>query len=361
MISDIKGVNLANQVFYAIVAYQTIYYYRFILSMSIKNTSNKKILDEVRDVMRLYHYSIHTERSYCDWIKRYIHYHKMKCRSDLEEGSQKIETFLTHLAVEKNIAPSTQNQAMNALVFLYKRVIKQELTGEINAIRSKKKGSVPTVLSHEEIAQLLLTIRGTSNLVAKILYGSGLRIMEAVRLRVADIDLSMKQITVRSGKGNKDRVTPYPQSIVPILQTHLEQVRKIHQKDLQEGKGSVYLPNALARKYRNAAKEWEWQYVFPSSKLSIDPRSNKERRHHIQPSVVNKAIKSAVKKIGIEKRVTPHALRHSFATHLLQRGTDIRTIQQLLGHKDIATTMIYTHVLQQGGYGVKSPLDDLNI
>ncbi len=329
--------------------------------MSTQIHNNKKILDEVREVMRLHHYSIHTERSYCDWIRRYILYHNMKSRQDLSNGSRKIEQFLTYLAVEKNIGPSTQNQAMNALVFLYKKILSMELEGDINAIRSKKKGNIPTVLTLDEVTSLLVTIGGVSHIVSKLLYGSGLRIMEAVRLRIGDIDFEMRQIVVRSGKGNKDRVTPFPETLLTPLHIHLEHVRKFHESDLQDGLGEVYLPNALARKYRHAAREWKWQYVFPSSRLSTDPRSNKKRRHHINPSVVNKAIKSAAKKLGIEKRVTPHTLRHSFATHLLQRGTDIRTIQQLLGHKDIATTMIYTHVLQQGGYGVKSPLDDLNI
>jgi len=329
--------------------------------MSIKISNNKKILDEVQEVMRLHHYSIHTERSYCDWIRRFILFHRMKNRSDLNNGSPLIEKFLTHLAIDRNVGPSTQNQAMNALVFFYKKVLKQTLEGDIDAIRSKKKTTVPTVLSVDEVTRLLLTIGGISNIVAKLLYGSGLRIMEAVRLRVADIDFSMKQIVVRNGKGNKDRITPFPESLVPALQSHLSLVRASHSDDLKNGFGEVYLPNALARKYTNAAREWQWQYVFPSGKLSVDPRSKLKRRHHLNPSVVNKAVKSAAQKLDIDKRVTPHTFRHSFATHLLQRGTDIRTIQNLLGHKDVATTMIYTHVLQQGGYGVKSPLDDLNI
>lgn len=330
-------------------------------SMSTINSKKKKILDEVKDVLRLNHYSIHTERSYCDWIKRFILFHKMKSREDLQDGERKIEEYLTHLAVDKNIAPATQNQALNALVFLYKKVLRIELPQTIQAVRAEKKVSVPTVLTQEEIIPILSIITGTPNIVARILYGSGLRIQEATRLRVGDIDFALKQITVRSGKGNKDRVTPFPHSLIIPLRNHLKIVKNIHISDLEQNYGAVYLPNALARKYKNAAKQWVWQYVFPSSKLSVDPRTGKTRRHHIDPSVVRKAIKSATRKLGISKRVTPHTLRHSFATHLLQRGTDIRTIQQLLGHKDIATTMIYTHVLQQGGYGVKSPLDDLNI
>lgn len=326
--------------------------------MSIKN---QKLMDEVHGVMRLAHYSIHTERSYCDWIKRFVHFHGMNSRDDLKGGEPKIEQFLTHLAVVGNVAPSTQNQAMNALVFLYKKVLKQSLDGRIDAVRAKKKQNIPVVLSKEEVASVISLIKGTSNLVVKLLYGSGLRAMEALRLRVHDIDYDLRQITVRSGKGNKDRVTPFPVSLAPFLQSHLTGVKAIHEKDMAEGYGAVYLPYALERKYPNAAKEWQWQYVFPSGTLSKDPRSSQIRRHHIDPSVINKAIKSAAKKAGIQKRISSHTFRHSFATHLLERGTDIRTIQTLLGHSDLSTTMIYTHVLGRGAHGVTSPLDDLDL
>lgn len=330
--------------------------------MSIKKNSDKKILDEVREVMRLYHYSIHTERAYCDWIKRFILFHKMQKREDLLGGSRLVEDFLSHLALDKEISPSTQNQAMNALVFLYKRVLQSELEGKINAIRAKQKVTVPTVLLVEEVKELLIAMQGPPSLVVKFLYGSGLRIMEAVRLRVGDIDLSMKQVIVRSGKGNKDRVTPFPESLKAHLKIHLAQVKTIHKHDLQEGHGEVYIPNGLQRKYRKSARKWRWQYVFPSRKLSVDPRSSVIRRHHITPSVINKAIANASNKLQFEKKVTPHTLPHSFATHLLQKGVDIRTIQQLMGHNDISTTtMIYVHVLQQSGHGVVSPLDDLEI
>jgi len=322
---------------------------------------HRKLLDEVRDVMRLHHYSIHTERTYCDWIKRYIRYHSMISRQDLIEGEAKIEAFLTHLAVDKDVAPSTQNQAMNALVFLYKRVLKQSLDQEINAVRATRKINIPVVMTREEVAQVIALMEGIPQLVVKLLYGSGLRIMEAARLRVQDIDYNFKQITVRSGKGAKDRITTFPISVIPLLQNHLAKVRVIHNRDLDQGYGEVYMPNALARKYPNAPKEWNWQYVFPARNISVDPRGGKVRRHHVDPSVVNKAIKAAVHKAGLTKRISAHTFRHSFATHLLQRGTDIRTIQALLGHKDVATTMIYTHVLQQGGQGVLSPLDDLDI
>ncbi len=320
---------------------------------------DEMLLDEVRDVMRLKHYSIHTERSYCDWIKRYVTYHKMSSRHDLENGEKKIEQFLTHLAVKTNIAPATQNQAMNALVFLYKKVLKVPLTEEINAVRAPKKINIPVVMTRDEVRQVITIMEGVPQLIVKILYGSGLRIMETVRLRIQDIDYRMKQISVRSGKGAKDRITTFPESIIPLLENHLAKVKIVHEQDIAQGHGAVYLPYALARKYPKAEKEFNWQYVFPSRNLSKDPRSGATRRHHIDPSVVNKAIKRAVKKNGIKKRLSAHTFRHSFATHLLERGTDIRTIQALLGHKDVSTTMIYTHVLQQGGHGVLSPLDDL--
>lgn len=320
----------------------------------------KKILNEVREIMRLKHYSIHTERSYCDWVKRFIFFHGIKDRAELfVDGEKKIESFLSNLAMEENLAAATQNQAMNALVFLYRRVLKHELTAEIDAIRATRNKKIPVVLSREEVASVLTIMDGFPRRITQLLYGSGLRITEAPRLRVHDVDFGYKQVTVRSGKGEKDRVTTFPQSMEPLLRTHLQRVKAIHDRDLLDGLGEVYLPYALAKKYPGAAREWGWQYVFPSSRLSMDPRSNKKRRHHVDPSVVNKAIKAAVRRIGLIKKVSAHTFRHSFATHLLQRGTDIRTIQALLGHKDVSTTMIYTHVPQQGGLFVESPLDDL--
>ena len=295
--------------------------------------NDKKIMDEVRDIMHLKHYSIHTERSYCDWIRKYILFHGMTSRSDLMDGEKKIEQFLTDLAVNKDIAPATQNQAMNALVFFYKKVLNYPLTREINAVRATKKINIPVVLTRSEVQQVINMMGGVPQLIVKVLYGSGLRIMEAVRLRVQDIDYEMRQISVRSGKGAKDRYTTFPTSIIPLLDNHLSKVRLIHEQDLEQGFGSVYLPHALARKYTSAAKEFNWQYVFPSRKLSRDPRSGRTRRHHVDPSVVNKAIKSAVARLEIKKKISAHSFRHSFATHLLERGTDIRTIQALLGHK----------------------------
>ncbi|PIP37840.1 MAG: integrase [Desulfobacterales bacterium CG23_combo_of_CG06-09_8_20_14_all_52_9] len=311
--------------------------------------------------MRLHHYSIHTERTYCEWIKRYVHFHKMQSRQDLSNGEKKIESFLTHLAVEENVSPATQNQAMNALVFLYKKILGVALDGEISAVRSKKKERIPVVMTREEVAAVIGAMSNTSQLTVKLMYGSGLRISEAIRLRVQDLDLKYKTVTVRSGKGDKDRVTSFPVSVIPFLLEHLARVKTIHQQDLSEGYGEVFLPHALSRKYPNAAKQWGWQYVFPANGRSKDPRSGKIRRHHIDPSVINKAIKVAVSKIGLTKRISAHSFRHSFATHLLEKGHDIRTIQALLGHTDVSTTMIYTHVLQQGGFGVASPLDDLKI
>lgn len=324
-------------------------------------TKRRNLLDEVRDVMRLHHYSIHTERTYSEWIKKYVHFHGMNSRDDLKNGEKKIEAFLTHLAVNKNVAPATQNQAMNALVFLYKKVLKNQLDEAINAVRATKKVNVPVVMTREETAKIITMMEGTTQLAVKLMYGSGLRMSETIRSRVQDIDYNMKTITVRFGKGAKDRITTFPSSIIPFLQSHLAKVKAIHENDLALGHGAVYMPHALARKYRNAAREWGWQYVFPARNLSTDPRSGVIRRHHIDPSVINKAIKVAVRKAGLTKRISAHTFRHSFATHLLQRGTDIRTIQALLGHTDVSTTMIYTHVLQQGGHGVLSPLDDLEI
>jgi integron integrase len=330
-------------------------------SRSSEDSNQPKILDEVRQYLRLHHYSIHTERSYVDWIVRFIRFHRMRSREDLLPGESKIESFLTHLAVEGNVATATQNQAMNALVFLYKRVLRQAMEAPISAVRADKKAHVPVVMTREEVASVISLLVGTPQLVVKLLYGSGLRIMEAVRLRVQDIDFQMKQLTVRAGKGGKDRVTTFPGSVTPLLQTHLSRTKTLHQQDLARGAGEVFLPHALARKYPQAGKDWGWQYVFPARDLSTDPRGGAIRRHHVDPSVINKAIKAAVRRVGLTKHISAHTFRHSFATHLLQRGTDIRTIQALLGHSDVATTMIYTHILQQGGHGVPSPLDDLGV
>ena len=315
-----------------------------------------KLLDQVREIMRLRHYSIRTERCYCDWIRRYLQFHAMKSRADLEAGEAKIELFLGDLAVHGQVAASTQNQAFNALLFLYREVLGQEL-GSIQALRADRPARLPTVLTPEEARQVIQAMAGTPQLVVKLLYGSGLRLMEALRLRVKDIDFKMKQLTVRDGKGAKDRYTVLAESVMPMLREHLARVKLTHEEDLKTGHGSVYLPGALDRKYRGAPKEWAWQYVFPARGLSNDPRSGKTRRHHLDEAAVHKAIKIAARRVGITKRVSSHTFRHSFATHALQRGADIRTIQELLGHEDVSTTMIYTHVLRVGGSGLKSPLD----
>ena len=318
-----------------------------------------RLLDQVRAVLRLHHYSIHTERTYLDWIKRYVQFHGMRSREDLAGGESKIEAFLTDLAVKGKVAASTQNQAMNALVFLYRKVLQQPLEERIDAVRADRKVNVPVVMTREETAKVISLMEATPQLIVKMLYGSGLRILEAVRLRVKDVDFPMKQVTVRSGKGDKDRFTTLSVAVMPLLQNHLLRVKALHEQDVAAGQGAVYLPYALERKYPNAAREWGWQYLFPARNVSMDPLTGVMRRHHVDPAVVNKAIKVAVRKAGVVKSVSSHTFRHSFATHLLQRGTDIRTIQELLGHNDVTTTMIYTHVLQQGGQGVPSPLDDL--
>ncbi len=320
----------------------------------------KKILDEARDRLRVQHYSIRTERSYLDWMRRFILHHRFKNRDEmLVSPEAKIEAFLTDLAVEGEVAPSTQNQAMNALLYLYRQVLGVSLDGHINAVRAEHRIRLPVVLTPEETQRVLSLLDGQPGLMARLLYGSGMRIMECVRLRVKDVDFGMKEITVRSGKGDKDRLVPLPDSLAPALRAQVERVRVMHEQDRAAGGGSVYLPYALERKFPNAAYEFIWQYLFPAQSLSKDPRSDALRRHHVNEDTLGKALRQAAHRSGISKRVTPHTLRHSFATHLLQRGTDIRTIQSLLGHNDVSTTMIYTHVLRQGGQGVRSPLDDL--
>lgn len=315
----------------------------------------KKLLDQVRDAIRLKNYSIRTENTYVDWIERFIRFHKL--RHPVEMNTPEIEAFLTWLAVEQNVAPSTQNQALSALLFLYRNVLKIELIGSIDAVRAQKDKRLPTVLTKAEVQQVLARMTGVHQLMAQLLYGSGMRLMECIRLRVKDIEFTHHQILVRDTKGNEDRVTMLPQRVVSLLQEHLQTVKNLHQEDLASGHGDVYLPYALARKYPNAAKEWLWQYVFPADRLSVDPRSKAVRRHHTDESGLQKAVRRAGLDAKINKHVTPHIFRHSFATHLLEANYDIRTVQELLGHKDIKTTQIYTHVLNKGPLGVRSPLD----
>jgi integron integrase len=281
----------------------------------------------------------------------------MKSRADLADGTRKVEEFLTHLALEGNVAESTQNQALNALLFLYGRVLEQPLAERVNAVRASRPKRMPEVLTVEEARRVIALLHGSAQLVVKLLYGSGLRLLEALRLRVKDVDFKLLSVTVRGGKGGKDRVTTLAASLVVTLQEHLERVRLMFDEDRRAGVAGVWLPFALDRKYPNAGTQWEWHWVFPSRTLSVDPRAGTQRRHHLDPNTIDKALRVAMSKAGIAKRVSSHTFRHSFATHLLQRGTDIRTIQDLLGHKDVSTTMIYTHVLRQGGLGVRSPLD----
>lgn len=316
-----------------------------------------KLLEQVQGKLRIKHYSIKTEKSYISWIKRFILFHDKKHPKEM--GVKEIEAFLGYLAVELNVAASTQNQAFNALIFLYKYVLECEITEPINACRAKRPTLVPTVLTMDEIYRLLSAMSGTHRLMAKLIYGSGMRLMECVRLRVKDIDFGLNQVVVRSGKGAKDRVTVLPANLQDPIRNQLEFAKRLHESDLEKGYGTVYLPYALARKYRGAEKEWIWQYVFPASTISVDPRSGKKQRHHIHESSLQKAVRNAAKITAIPKHVSCHTLRHSFATHLLQQGYDIRTIQDLLGHKDVSTTMIYTHVIRQGGMAVRSPVDKM--
>jgi len=318
-------------------------------------TPKPHLLDQVRAAIRVRHYSIRTEQSYVKWIKNFILYHKK--RHPQVMGEKEINAFLTHLAVAKNVAASTQNQALCAILFLYKEVLKMEI-GEIEGlVWAKKPSKIPVVFTRDEARRVIEQLNGDYKLMVLLLYGAGLRLMECLRLRVQDIDLGYNQITVRNGKGDKDRVTILPKSVEPLLKAHLINIKKIHDKDLQNGCGEVYLPYALEKKYPNANREWKWQYVFPATQISKDPRSGKERRHHIHESVLQRVVKTAIRKAGIQKHAGCHTFRHSFATHLLEDGYDIRTIQELLGHSDVKTTMIYTHVLRKGGLGVQSPAD----
>lgn len=314
-----------------------------------------KLLDLLRDRLRLKHYSIRTETQYVQWVRRFILFHGK--RHPQEMGAKEVEAFLTHLAVEGRVAAATQNQALSALLFLYRELLHINLPWLDEVVRAKRPARLPVVLTREEVQSVLGRTEGTYGLMLRLLYGTGMRLMECVRLRVKDVDFSRAEIIVRDGKGAKDRVTMLPQRIAAELQAHLQRRRHLYEDDLAKGMASVYLPNALDRKYANAENELAWQYVFVAKSYSIDPRSGTERRHHIDEKLVQRAMKRAVQEAGISKPATPHTLRHSFATHLLQGGYDIRTVQELLGHADVATTMIYTHVLNKGGRGVVSPLD----
>jgi len=315
----------------------------------------RKLLDQVRDVARLRHLSLRTEQAYIAWIKRYIFFHQK--RHPRELGAEDVRTFLTHLAVDGKVAASTQNQAFHALLFLYRQVLKLELANIAGVERAQISRNLPVVFTKEEAQAVIAHLKGENKLIASLLYGAGLRIMEAVRLRVKDIDFAREEITIRDGKGEQDRLTMLPQTLAPALQVQIAAVRDLHEHDLRRGYGEVYLPYALDRKYKHAAKDFIWQYVFPADRLSVDPRSGQTRRHHASEQNVQRSVKTALRKAEVRKNGTCHAFRHSFATHLLENGYDIRTVQELLGHKDVRTTMIYTHVLNKGGRGVRSPLD----
>jgi integron integrase len=316
-----------------------------------------KLLDQVRSAIRVLHYSIRTETSYVMWIRRFIVFHNM--RHPREMGEAEVGRFLSHLAIEGDVAASTRNQALSALLFLYKVVLDRPLNERIDAMRAKRPARLPVVLSRDEVRALLAQLDGPKWLMASLLYGSGLRLLECLRLRVKDVDFGQNLLIIRDGKGQKDRDTLLPQALREPLRVQIAEALRIHGRDLAEGFGRVYLPHALERKYPNADRTSGWQWIFPASGRSIDPRSQVVRRHHLAETALQKSVKQAVRRAGLIKPATCHTLRHSFATHLLEDGHDIRTVQELLGHKDVATTMIYTHVLQAGPLGVRSPMDRL--
>ena len=314
-----------------------------------------RLLDQLTERCRAKHYSLRTERAYRDWARRFILANGKRHPRDM--GAVEVEVFLSRLATDADVAASTQNQALSALLFLYREVLKIDLPWMESVVRAKRPQRVPVVLSRSEVARLLAMLDGQVWLMAALLYGTGMRLMECIRLRVQDVDFDRREICVRNGKGGKDRRVPLPQRLHERLREQKQRVRIVHAQDLANGCGAVYLPHALQRKYPNAAKELAWQYMFPAPRHSQDPRSKQLRRHHVDESVLQRAVKHARDRAGIDKPATCHTLRHSFATHLLESGQDIRTVQELMGHKDVATTQVYTHVLGRGAHGVLSPLD----
>ena len=322
---------------------------------SSTGTPPPKFLDRVRWHLRVKRYSIRTEQAYIDWIRRFILFHKK--RHPEQMGEEEIAAFLSHLNLDLRVAASTQNQAFSALLFLYQQVLDRKLAFITGVERVRRPAKVPVVFSRSEARSVITQLHGDYRLLAELLYGSGLRLMEALRLRVKDIDFAARHIIVRQSKGMRERITILPDRLREPLRHHLQRVRELHQADLARGRGAVYLPFALERKYKNAARDWRWQYVFPAVKLSVDPRSGETRRHHISERNLQNAVKNAIRAANVSKGASCHTFRHSFATHLLESGSDIRTVQELLGHKDVSTTMIYTHVLNRPGLGVRSPLD----
>jgi integron integrase len=316
-----------------------------------------KLIDRLRHSIRLRHFSLRTEKAYVDWVRRYIRHHRL--RHPAEMGAAEIEAFLTHLAAEEKVSASTQNQAFSALLFLYRHVLGKDL-GDINALRAKRPVHRPLVLTRPQVSALLTALESAPKLVATLLYGSGLRLLEALRLRVHDVELQHGRLLIREPKGRRDRPAILPSTAMIPLQNQIERVRALHQRDLEAGVGWVFLPNALARKYPGAPRQLGWQYLFPASRVSTDPRSGRKGRHHLHQSAISKPLKAAVRRLGLDGRTSAHTLRHSFATHLLESGTDIRTVQELLGHRSLTTTMIYTHVLNRPGLGVISPVDLLD-
>lgn len=324
-------------------------------SASSRSGRPPRLLDQLRHAIRVRHYSLRTEESYVQWCRRFVLFHGKRHPADM--GAAEVQAFLTHLAVHGEVAAATQNQARSALLFLYKELLGVQLPWLDEVVTAKGRRRLPVVLSPQEARNLLQHVSGTPWLVASLLYGGGLRLLEGLRLRVKDVDFAGRGLTVREGKGGKDRVTVLPEALLLPLQDQLARVKALHERDLAAGRGNVQLPDALDRKYPGAARSWAWQFVFPSATLSVDPRSGAERRHHLHEATVQKAVAAAARAAGIAKPVSPHVLRHSFATHLLQAGHDIRTVQELLGHADVRTTMVYTHVLMKAGLGVRSPLD----
>ncbi|MBW6512557.1 MAG: integron integrase [Desulfuromonadaceae bacterium] len=320
-------------------------------------TTSPKLLEQLQDALRVRHYRPRTIQTYCGWVKRYIYFHNV--RHPREMGEAEINVFLTHLAVQDKVSASTQNQALSALLFLYRHVIGREVGALGDVIRARKPKRLPVVLTVNEVKVVLEQISGDKWLMVALMYGAGLRLMECLRLRVQVVDFDRGEILVRDGKGGKDRRTMFPKSLATPLKAHLEEVREIHRNDLNDGWGRVPLPNALDRKYPNAPTEWRWQWVFPQQGRWKNTKTGEQGRHHVHETLLQRAVKVAVARTHIVKRVGCHTFRHCFATHLLEAGYDIRTIQELMGHKDVSTTMIYTHVLNKGGHGVKSPIDAL--